>query len=73
MSATINNVDVNKASGVSLKVDEQEGGVYSVSVNIDEVRQEHQGEVVFVAKNKKGSDTCKVMLNVRGMNNQSSC
>lgn len=64
----INQDDVRKEAGVSLKVEKKKDkdNVYTVSVHLDEVAKQHEGEMVFVVNNKKGTDTCALQLNVEG-------
>ena len=41
--------------------------LYNVSVKFDAIRKEDQGEIVFDAENKQGSDSSSVQLKVKGV------
>lgn len=65
MSATHNGKDVKDTGGVHLDV-KQENNVFTTSINIDKVKKEDRGEIVFNAENSKGVSTAAVKLNVKG-------
>ena len=51
---------------LNIKKKKEDENVYSIQLNVDEVRMEDEGEIVFVAKTKEGSETLNMFLVVKG-------